>query len=111
MKRALLVIVIAVFTAPVGTWHPVVEAAPAVAALPTETLPEKSTTTGGTPDSSGCAVPNGSALAAARGCCQQHGGVCGCRDGSPKCCDGTIGADCSCRANTPPSETDVQGGR
>jgi hypothetical protein len=117
MKRALLVMVIAVLTAPVGTWHPVVAAAPAAAALPTDTPSETSTTTGATSDSSGCALPDGSALApgsalaAARGCCQRQGGVCGCRDGRPKCCDGTIGAECSCRANTPPSETDGQGGR
>jgi len=110
MKRALIVAVITgVFVAPIGIWQPVVAAAPTVAVPPRGTPPENAKAEG--TSGSDCALPNGSALAAASGCCQRHGGICGCRNGAPKCCDGTIGADCSCRANTPPSETDVQGGR
>ena len=34
------------------------------------------------------------------GCCQREGGVCGCRNGTPKCCNGTMGSGCRCRGNT-----------
>jgi hypothetical protein len=106
MKRALIVAVTTgVFFAPIGIPHQVISAAPTVADTPTAALPENSTTED-TSDSSGCALPTGSALAAAGGCCQQRGGICGCRNGTPKCCDGTIGADCSCRADTAAPQTE-----
>ena len=31
-----------------------------------------------------------------RGCCDKHGGVCGCDGGADKCCDGTASSLCSC---------------
>lgn len=33
---------------------------------------------------------------AGRGCCSRHGGVCGCKNGHSKCCDGTISPTCQC---------------
>lgn len=31
-----------------------------------------------------------------RGCCSNHGGVCGCSGNKKKCCDGTISPTCKC---------------
>jgi hypothetical protein len=31
-----------------------------------------------------------------RGCCSHHKGVCGCEDGSAKCCDGMLSPTCGC---------------
>ena len=56
-------------------------------------------------DSTPCAVRDASVVAASRGCCQRHGGICGCRGGNAKCCDGTPGGACACRGDsTPPEE-------
>lgn len=30
------------------------------------------------------------------GCCSWHGGVCGCSNGTAKCCDGTLSPSCGC---------------
>lgn len=68
---------------------------------------------GATPDSATtptvCPLANGPLLAAAGVCCQQKGGICGCRNGVPKCCNGTMGVDCapsSCRADTPTTDAE-----
>lgn len=31
-----------------------------------------------------------------RGCCSNHGGVCGCKNGRQICCDGTTSPSCTC---------------
>lgn len=36
---------------------------------------------------------------AQRGCCSHHSGVCGCRGGVVRCCDGTPSPTCRCRAD------------
>ena len=33
---------------------------------------------------------------AKKGCCSRHGGVCGCKNGRAKCCDGTTSPTCGC---------------
>jgi hypothetical protein len=35
-------------------------------------------------------------LAAAKGCCSHHGGVCGCKGGQDQCCDNSVSASCTC---------------
>jgi hypothetical protein len=105
MKRTLIVAVIAgVFAFPTAVRHPVV-ASPLTAGVPAGTAAAESKAEA-TSDSVPCMSRNGSLLAAGAGCCQRHGGVCGCRDGTPKCCDGTIGDGCSCRADSPLPTTD-----
>jgi len=55
-------------------------------------------------DSTACTLRDGPRVAAS-GCCQRQGGVCGCRGGKAKCCDGTPGTGCSCRGDsTTPEE-------
>jgi hypothetical protein len=54
-------------------------------------------------DSDACPVGRQPFPAAGAGCCQRQGGVCGCRNGTPKCCNGTIGDGCSCRGDSPPA--------
>jgi hypothetical protein len=52
-----------------------------------------------------CALQAGTTLAAGDGCCGRQGGVCGCRNTRPKCCNGAMAGDgCSCRADSPWSE-------
>lgn len=51
--------------------------------------------------STGCTVKssnndNNSTVIAGRGCCSRHGGVCGCANGTNKCCDGTLSPSCTC---------------
>jgi len=31
-----------------------------------------------------------------RGCCSRHRGVCGCVNGSVRCCDGSMSPTCTC---------------
>ena len=58
-----------------------------------------------TTDSTTCTLRDGPLVAASGGCCQRQGGVCGCRGGKAKCCDGTPGTGCSCRGDsTTPEE-------
>jgi len=54
-----------------------------------------------TSDSTPCASRDGSLLAIGVGCCQRRGGLCRCRDGKPTCCDGSLGAGCSCHGDSP----------
>ena len=96
MSRALIVTVIAgVLALPTALAQPVVAGSPLAVTAPT---PEA------TSDFSACTVREGPVLAAGNGCCQRQGGVCGCRNGTPRCCDGTTGAGCSCRADGPVPE-------
>lgn len=55
-------------------------------------------------ESAPCSVGDPSLVAASGGCCQRQGGICGCRNGKARCCDGTPGAGCSCRGDSTPSE-------
>jgi hypothetical protein len=41
-------------------------------------------------------IINSESIAAKKGCCSHHGGVCGCTDGRVSCCDGTISPTCRC---------------
>jgi hypothetical protein len=69
----------------------------AVLAVPTVPAPSS------TADMSSCLAPDRLQVAQA-GCCQRQGGVCGCRGGTPKCCNGTMGGGCSCRQDSPTAE-------
>ena len=55
-------------------------------------------------DSVPCSAGDTSLVAASGGCCQRQGGICGCRNGKARCCDGTPGVGCSCRGDSTPSE-------
>jgi hypothetical protein len=55
-------------------------------------------------DSAPCSVGDASRVLASEGCCRRQGGICGCRNGKARCCDGTPGAGCSCRGDSTPSE-------
>jgi hypothetical protein len=91
MKRALIITVIAsVLAVASAVPHPVVAASPP--AVPVQ-MPEA------TPDSAPCTFREGVLLAAGGGCCQRQG-ICGCRGGKLKCCDGTTGVGCPCRADS-----------
>lgn len=96
MKRALIVTMIAgALALPSALPLPVYGAEPLVVAAP---APEA------TSDSTPCTLRDGSLLAIGDGCCQRRGGLCRCRDGKPTCCDGSTGAGCSCRGDSPTPE-------
>jgi hypothetical protein len=54
-------------------------------------------------ESGACTVGREPVPVAGAGCCQRQGGVCGCRNGTPKCCNGVIGDGCACRGDSPPA--------
>jgi hypothetical protein len=96
MKRLVLAIVITgVLALATALPHPVVAGALRDAATPTSEA-----TSGALP----CSDSDGVLLLAQAGCCQRQGGVCGCRNGTPKCCNGTMGNGCPCRGNTTDNE-------
>jgi hypothetical protein len=89
MKRSMLAMVITgVLALAMG---PVVAESPREASVPTS-------------DATSAAVPCSDSerllVLGQSGCCQREGGVCGCRNGTPKCCNGTMGSGCRCRGNT-----------
>lgn len=98
MKRALIVTVIAgVLALPTALPRAVVAASTLAVPAPT---PEA------TSDSSPCTFRTGLLLAQGGGCCQRQG-VCGCRNGALKCCDGTTANGCPCRGDSPVNEAAV----
>lgn len=95
MKRALIVTVIAgVLALPAALPRAVVAASTLAAVAPTA-----ETTADATPCTSGTEL----FLAQGSGCCQRQG-VCGCRQGALKCCDGTTATGCPCRDDSPAAE-------
>lgn len=96
MKRSVLAMVITgVLALPTALPYPI------VAASPLDVPPPASEATSGALP---CSGNDGLLLLAQAGCCQRQGGVCGCRNGKPKCCNGTMGNGCPCRGNTPDHE-------
>jgi hypothetical protein len=55
------------------------------------------------PDAGACTIGREPFAVAGAGCCQRQGGVCGCRNGTPKCCNGAPGDGCKCRGDSPPA--------
>src|SRR6516164_4007507 len=39
-------------------------------------------------------------VAAAKGCCSHHGGVCGCKGGQDLCCDNILSPSCTCHVTS-----------
>jgi len=70
----------------------------------TEPLASPAPAPGATLDSTPCRLGDRPSLAVGDGCCQRQGGLCRCRNGRPTCCDGSPGAGCSCRGDSPLSE-------
>ena len=96
MKRDLIATVIASALALSAAGpYPVLGAAAQLAGAPT--TPEA------TADSTPCPFPTGPLLAQGGRCCQRQG-VCGCRNGVLKCCDGTTADGCPCRGDSPVDE-------
>jgi hypothetical protein len=99
MKRALIATLISGALALSMTLPPAVlgtEWGPVPVPVP---LPDAATI-----DASRCASVDG-VVVARGGCCQRNGGICGCRNGQARCCDGRPGVGCSCQGDsTPPEE-------
>jgi hypothetical protein len=96
MKRALIVIMIS------GTVALSI-ALPRLAFGAAAQLAGASSTPEATADSTLCPSSIGRVLAQRGQCCQRQG-VCGCRNGLLKCCDGTTANGCPCRGDRPADE-------
>ena len=59
--------------------------------------------TDGAADLGPCRSVDG-AVVALGGCCQRNGGLCSCRNGQARCCDGKPGVGCSCQGDSTPAE-------
>jgi hypothetical protein len=95
MRHTVVSLAIAAMLAlPAGVASPVAAATPEPTPAPAREAP----------DAPSCALgPESAVLLAGSACCQREGGMCGCRDGKARCCNGTA-STCACRADTPPAQ-------
>jgi hypothetical protein len=111
MRRSLSVVVVAVFLA---GFQPGASLRMSVAALPSQPhvrageIDLSSSVSAQSNEGNPVAEDNGGAIdldplclaaetvAAGKGCCSHHGGVCGCKGGQDLCCDKTLSPSCTC---------------